>query len=128
MTDSEWQRLHLIYERMVRAIMNCPIPTIGAINGAAYGGGCELAAAMDFAYASDHARFAMTETSLGIIPGAGGTQNLSTTATDADTGDTTVTVQQSSWTDIDSYTTTITNSTAVTGVASGAADSSCTRQ
>jgi enoyl-CoA hydratase/carnithine racemase len=61
---------------MVRAIMACPLPLIGAINGAAYGGGCELVSALDFAYASDTATFAQTEVKLGIIPGAGGTQNL----------------------------------------------------
>ncbi len=77
MTDAVWNKQHLVYERMVRAILNCPIPTIGAINGAAFGGGVELTAAVDFAYAADHARFALTETSLGIIPGAGGTQTLS---------------------------------------------------
>ena len=77
MTDAEWQAQHLIYERMVRAVMACPLPLIGAINGAAYGGGCELVSALDFAYASETAKFAQTEVKLGIIPGAGGTQNLS---------------------------------------------------
>ena len=76
MTDAAWKKQHLVYERMVRAVLDCPTPIIGAINGAAYGGGCELTAAADFVYAADHARFALTETSLGIIPGAGGTQTL----------------------------------------------------
>lgn len=76
MTDDDWRRQHLVYERMLRALLDCPVPVIGAINGAAYAGGCELVAATDFVYAAQHARFALTETSLGIIPGAGGTQTL----------------------------------------------------
>ena len=38
MTDEAWQAQHLIYERMIRAVIACPLPVIGAINGAAYGG------------------------------------------------------------------------------------------
>jgi enoyl-CoA hydratase/carnithine racemase len=76
MTDAQWQAQHLIFERGVRAMKECPIPIIGAINGAAYGGGCEFALACDFAYASATARFALTEVTLGIMPGAGGTQNM----------------------------------------------------
>src|SRR5271156_2892713 len=76
MTAEAWTHQHLIYERMVRAILACPIPVIAAVNGAAYAGGCEIAAAADFVYASSNARFALTEVTLGIMPGAGGTQNL----------------------------------------------------
>jgi enoyl-CoA hydratase len=76
MTDASWQLQHAIFERMARAMMGCPIPLIAAVNGAAYGGGCEIAAASDFVYAATHARFALTEVTLGIMPGTGGTQNL----------------------------------------------------
>jgi enoyl-CoA hydratase/carnithine racemase len=76
MTDEAWQAQHLVFERMLRAVIACPLPVIAAVNGAAYGGGCEIAAAADFVYASDNARFALTEVTLGIMPGAGGTQNL----------------------------------------------------
>src|SRR6202163_312985 len=76
MTDEAWTSQHLIYERMVRAILACPIPVIAAVNGAAYAGGCELALACDFIFASSDARFALTEVSIGIMPGGGGTQNM----------------------------------------------------
>src|SRR5215468_3453823 len=76
MTDEAWQAQHLVFERMQRAVLACPIPVIAAVNGAAYGGGCEIAAAADFVYASTNARFALTEVTLGIMPGAGDTQNL----------------------------------------------------
>ena len=76
MTDEAWRRQHAVYEQAVKGMMDCPIPIIGAINGVAYGGGCELALNCDFLYAADHARFALPEVTLGIMPGAGGTQNL----------------------------------------------------
>jgi enoyl-CoA hydratase/carnithine racemase len=76
MTDETWAAQHAIFERKLRALMACPLPVIAAVNGAAYGGGCEIAAAADFVYASENARFALTEVTLGIMPGAGGTQNL----------------------------------------------------
>jgi enoyl-CoA hydratase/carnithine racemase len=77
MTDETWQAQHVIFERLIRAVVGCPIPVIAAVNGAAYGGGCEVAAACDFVFAARQARFALTEVTLGIMPGAGGTQNLS---------------------------------------------------
>jgi len=76
MTDEAWKHQHAIFEQAVTAMRACPIPLIGAINGAAYGGGCETALITDFCYASSTARFALTEITLGIIPGAMGTQNL----------------------------------------------------
>jgi enoyl-CoA hydratase len=76
MTDVAWRQQHAVVEQMVRALNECPIPVIAAVNGAAYAGGMELALGSDFVYAAQSARFALTEVTLGILPGASGTQNL----------------------------------------------------
>jgi enoyl-CoA hydratase/carnithine racemase len=57
-------------------LSTCPVPTVAAINGAALGGGLELALLCDLRAAAPEASFALPETSLGIIPAAGGTQLL----------------------------------------------------
>jgi enoyl-CoA hydratase/carnithine racemase len=76
MPDDVWRRQHAIAEQMMRALMDCPVPIIAAVNGAAYAGGMEIALGCDFVYAAQSARFALTEVTLGIMPGAAGTQNL----------------------------------------------------
>ena len=76
MTDEAWKQQHAVFEQSGNALHNCPIPIIAAVNGAAYGGGTEMALSCDFIYASRTARFALTEVTLGIMPGAMGTINL----------------------------------------------------
>jgi len=63
-------------EQTFDEISRLPIPTISVIEGAALGGGFEMALATDIRVASTNATFGLVETSLAIIPGAGGTQRL----------------------------------------------------
>jgi enoyl-CoA hydratase/carnithine racemase len=76
MTKEQWIKQHQLFERMYWTLTDLPLPVIAAVNGHAYAGGFETVLSCDFAYASSSARFALTEVTLGIMPGAGGTQNL----------------------------------------------------
>jgi enoyl-CoA hydratase/carnithine racemase len=78
--DAE-DRISEMVERLAggfAAIERCPKPVIAAINGHALGGGCELTLCCDYRVMVEdgRSRIGQTETALGIIPGAGGTQRL----------------------------------------------------
>ena len=76
MTEHEvLQFLHALQSAFLK-LERLPKPVIAAINGVAFGGGTELALACDLRVMASHAKMGLTETSLGIIPGAGGTQRL----------------------------------------------------
>jgi len=65
-----------ISHRWFRAFLNLPQPVIAAVNGAAAGGGCNLALACDLVYASESAYFAQTFREIGLVPDLGGAFSL----------------------------------------------------
>jgi enoyl-CoA hydratase len=76
LTPKRWQHQHEIFERGRDALLECPVPVTAAVNGHVYAGGLETVLVCDFAYAVSTARFALTEVTIGIMPGGGGTQTL----------------------------------------------------
>ena len=76
MTDNDVRVQVDLYRTELGPLDRSPKPVVAAINGVALGGGLELAMICDLRVAASHAQLGLPETSLGIIPGAGGTQRL----------------------------------------------------
>jgi len=76
MNRMEVRQYILTIKNTLNSLENLNKPVIAAINGVALGGGLEFALCCDIRIAAPHTRLGLTETSLGIIPGAGGTQRL----------------------------------------------------
>ena len=76
MSNDQWRHQHHLIEEMFEALWNFPVPTIAAVEGFAYAGGCELALGTDFIIAAETAEFAVKEVTRGIMPGGGGIHRL----------------------------------------------------
>ena len=77
MTKPQMIAQRKLFVKMFTAVSVFPKPLIAAVNGVAFGGGLEIALACDWIVAAENAIVALSETSIGVIPAGGGTQNMS---------------------------------------------------
>lgn len=75
-SDDQLSRQRPVLRAAFAAVRDLPMPVIAVVEGYALGGGCELALAADLIIAGDGATFGLPETSVGLVPGGGGTQAL----------------------------------------------------
>jgi enoyl-CoA hydratase/carnithine racemase len=74
MSDADFARQRPVFRRAFGGIRDLPQPTVAAVHGYALGGGCEFALSCDLIVADETAVFGLPETSVGLVPGGGGTQ------------------------------------------------------
>jgi enoyl-CoA hydratase/carnithine racemase len=74
MTDADFIRQRPVLRKAFGGVLNLPQPTVAAVHGYALGGGCEFALSCDLVVADETAVFGLPETTIGLVPGGGGTQ------------------------------------------------------
>lgn len=75
-TEAEAQAMALTMRTLLDRVASLPVPVVAALNGHAFGGGCEVAIACDFRFAADDVKLAFNQVDLGIMPAWGGIERL----------------------------------------------------